>query len=201
MMNIPTILKLIAVLLLLATMPEEALIFAPGRISDRAGEAFAADETPEVKIGVKERSEWLKRAVELEKSNEKYGLLDWCLEWTKNEPDDVDAWNSLGLAYRKLIRYDDAIDAYLRALKINPEYATAWHNLGIAYGNLKRYNDAIDAYRRALRFNPEHAEAWYNLGIAYFLSGNRIAALHTVRELRRRDPDEAERLFNLILPP
>ena len=59
------------------------------------------------------------------------GLLDWCRKWTKSEPKNADAWYGLGIAYNKLKRHDDAIEAYRQALHIDPEDADAWNNLGV----------------------------------------------------------------------
>ena len=46
---------------------------------------------------------------------------------------DTEAWYSLGVAYGKLGRYNDAIEAFRQALRINPEDAAAWYNLGVTY--------------------------------------------------------------------
>jgi len=89
------------------------------------------------------------RILALEKMKDWQGLLEWCLKWTKSEPENADAWHSLGGAYGYLNRYNDAVEAYRQAIKINPENADAWHNLGVAYYKLNRYNDAIEAYRQA----------------------------------------------------
>ena len=36
------------------------------------------------------QTEWLKRAIALEKMKDWQGLLDWCRKWTKSEPEDAD---------------------------------------------------------------------------------------------------------------
>ena len=104
------------------------------------------------------QTEWGKRAFALENLKDWQRFLDWCRKWTKSEPEDTCAWYTLGVAYDKLNRYNDAIEAYRQALRINPEDADAWYNLGLAYGNLNRYNDAIEAFRQALRINPEYSQ-------------------------------------------
>jgi hypothetical protein len=146
------------------------------------------------------QTEWLKRASVLEQRKDWPGLLDWCRRWTNSEPANVNAWYGLGIAYGKLTRYQDAIDAFRQAVRIDPRDARAWTNLGVAYGKLARYQDAIGAFRQAVRINPTFARAWYNLGVAYGKSGNRTSALDTVRALRRIDPVSADKLFNVIVP-
>ena len=150
--------------------------------------------------GAKSKEGWNDRALALGKAQDWHGLLAWCRRWTQAEPDNGDAWNGLGVVYRRLGRYQEAIAAYREALRLEPD-AHVWDNLGNAYADLDRYQEAIEAYREALRLKPDFAEAWNNLGVAYALSGNRSAALEAVKELRRYDPQRAEKLFNLIMEP
>ena len=147
------------------------------------------------------RTEWLKRAIALETTKDWQGLLEWCRKWTKSEPRNTDATTNHADLYGDLERYNDAIEAYRKAIKINPENmaAVAWNELGVVYGHLDRYNDAIEAYRKAIKINPEYTEAWFNLGIVYRLSDNVTAAMDAAWELRRLDPTQADKLSNLIL--
>jgi hypothetical protein len=147
---------------------------------------------------VRSQGEWWARATELEKKGDWAGMRDWCLAWTKSEPQNFNAWYNLGVALDKLQRYSDAIEALRQAVRINPEFAQAWHNLGYAYVHLKRPNDGINAFRQALRINPENADVWFNLGVAYLMVGDRGAALEVVKTLQKLDPARAEKLSGLI---
>jgi len=137
------------------------------------------------------RTEWLKRATALEQMKDWQGLLDWCRKWTESEPEDADAWNSLGCAYDILKRYNDAIEAFRQALRINPKDVYAWNSLGNAYFGLDRYDDAIKAYRQALRINPEYAIAWNSLGFAYNSLKRYNDAIEALRQALRIDPEFA----------
>jgi hypothetical protein len=143
------------------------------------------------------QTEWLKRAIALEKLKDWQGLLDWCRKWTKSEPENADGWNNIGIAYDELKRYNDSIAAYLQALRINPEHDSAKINLGITYGNLKLYNDEIDVYRQLLRNNPEDADAWYNLGIAYNDLKRYNDAIDAYRQALRINPEDASAWNNI----
>jgi len=112
----------------------------------KPGRKMAADS--------RSQTEWLKRYSALLKLKDWQRLLDFCREWTKNEPKNDNAWNSLGNTYSILNRYNDAIDAYRHPLRINPENDGAWFNLGGAYASLNRDNDAVEAFRQGLRINP-----------------------------------------------
>jgi tetratricopeptide (TPR) repeat protein len=146
------------------------------------------------------QTEWVERAAALVQMKDWQGLLDWCLKWTKSEPENIGAWYGLGLAYSGLNRYNDAVGAFRQAVRINPEDAGAWYCLGGAYAYLNRFNDAIEACHQAIRIDPESTKAWCILGVAYLLSGNRTAALEVVQKLRRLDPERADALSDLIVP-
>ena len=53
----------------------------------------------------------------------------------------------MGTALKELGKYDEAIDAYKKALSINPNYAEAYYNTGIHY-TFSEYNEAINAYKK-----------------------------------------------------
>ena len=158
------------------------------------GEAPGAPEP-----GARPKADWKDRAGALEKAQDWPGLLAHCRLWTQAEPGNAFAWFILGFTYKKLGRYQEALEAYREALRLKPDFAEAWGELGAAYGKLGRHQDAIAPYREALRLKPDDAEAWGGLAAAYALSGNRSAALEAVREFRRYDPQKAEELFNLIM--
>jgi len=143
------------------------------------------------------QTEWLKRAIALDKLKDWQGLLDWCLKWRKSEPENASAWCNLGVAYYKINRYNDAIEAYSQALRIDPEYAEAWNNLGGAYHDLKRYNDSIEAYRQALHINPELAIVWRNLGFAYGVTGRNDNAIEAYRQALRINPKDVDAWLGL----
>jgi len=149
--------------------------------------------------GENSRTEWEKRAIALEQMKDWQGLLDWCLKWTKSEPENAEVWFCLGGAYGYLNRDDDAIEAYRQAIRINPELAGAWGNLGAAYNSIKRYNDAIEAYRQAIRINPEDAYAWFCLGFTYDNLKRYNDAIEAYRQAIRINPEDAKAWYNLGL--
>ncbi len=130
--------------------------------------------------------QWQKRTNVLQEREDWDGLLDWCLKWTKTEPDRDLGWYYLGNAYIHLDRDSDAVNSYLRALQINPEDAEYWLGLGKAYGLISE--DAIDAYSEAVRINPDHVGAWQSLGLAYGIFGPYDKAINAYRQTIRIDP-------------
>jgi Flp pilus assembly protein TadD len=66
-------------------------------------------------------------------------------------PNDVEAHNNLGTAWRRLGRLEDAMGSYRRALAIEPDIAEVHNNLGNALKDLGRLEDAVASYRRAAK--------------------------------------------------
>ena len=54
-------------------------------------------------------------------------------EMITSDEDNADAWNLVGFSYRKLERYEPAMEGYARALAIDPRHTEAIEYLGELY--------------------------------------------------------------------
>jgi DNA-binding transcriptional MerR regulator len=95
--------------------------------------------------------------------------------------------------------FDEAEQAYKKALALDPTLATAMTNLG----NLEyRRGDAVQAeeyYRRALACDPEQPEALYNLGFLCFERDEVQQAVSLFDQALQSDPSFADAHFNLAM--
>ncbi|MGI9304928.1 MAG: tetratricopeptide repeat protein [Gammaproteobacteria bacterium] len=89
-----------------------------------------------------------------------------CREALRLSPDLVEAYNSLGIAYRNLGRLDDAVTAFHDALKVKPEYVDACNNLGFTYGDMGDFDKALHWFHRTLELDPELPEVCLNIARA-----------------------------------
>lgn len=80
------------------------------------------------------------------------------------EESDPNAYFHLGEAYVKQKKYNLAIDAYQKALKIDPDKSAVHYSLGYLYYELQKYQLAIEEYQKSLINNPKSAEIYFNLG-------------------------------------
>jgi tetratricopeptide (TPR) repeat protein len=77
------------------------------------------------------------------------------------------AWDNLGICYRKLGKYEEAIKAYKTSLRIDPKGVTPLHNIPVAYEYMEKYDKALDAYTDILKVYPDDPEAFYGAGRIY----------------------------------
>ena len=62
------------------------------------------------------------------------------------EPFEADNWYNIGWNYAELGRFEDAVDAYDKALEFNPKKGEAWFDKGDSLEELERYEQALEAY-------------------------------------------------------
>jgi serine/threonine protein kinase len=86
-------------------------------------------------------------------------------------------------------KYDEAIEAYTRAIELNPNDSGVYNNRGIVYHLLSEYDKAIADYNRAAELNPYHFSAYNNRGLVYEEIGNVEQAVADYRKALELDPD------------
>jgi type IV pilus assembly protein PilF len=95
-------------------------------------------------------------------------LQEW-LEAAKEDPENAELQNAIGIAYRNLRDLDKAIYHFLKALRLKPNYPEAENNLGTVYLMKKQWDKAITSFEKAA-LNPLYRSpyvAYTNLGYAY----------------------------------
>ena len=63
-------------------------------------------------------------------------------EVVAQDPQCQDGWHALGMALYKLDRYEEAIEAGLRAARIDPNNQFVWSSLSLAYNGNKQKAEA-----------------------------------------------------------
>jgi tetratricopeptide (TPR) repeat protein len=111
---------------------------------------------------------------------------------TRKRPGNPRAWNSLGEAYGKASRYDEAIRSCDKALDLDPCYAEAYNNRGAARADANHDFDAIADYDKAIALEPDFAEAYNNRGLACAKIGRLTDAIRDYDKAIALKPDYAE---------
>jgi tetratricopeptide (TPR) repeat protein len=72
-----------------------------------------------------------------------------------------------GNAHAKARRWNDALDAFNRAIALNPDYAPAHVQAGWVYAEMKQWDEAKSHLIRAIALAPDQAGAHANLAWVY----------------------------------
>jgi tetratricopeptide (TPR) repeat protein len=95
--------------------------------------------------------------------------------------------------------YDQAEQAYQKALSLDPTLSNALTNLGNLEYRRDRLEVAEQYYRRALECDREQPEALYNLGFLHFERDEVDEAVCMFRDALKSDPSFADAHFNLAM--
>ena len=106
-----------------------------------------------------------------------------------NNPENMEAWIQLGHVYFDTGKYDKAINAYEKALKLNPRNADVLTDLGIMYRRSGQPDKAIEAFNKAIAVDPKHETSRFNKGIVLMHDlKDRDSAIRAWEELLEINP-------------
>jgi predicted O-linked N-acetylglucosamine transferase (SPINDLY family) len=96
-------------------------------------------------------------------------IICWqtAIDW---DPEYVDAYYNLGIAYNQLRDYERAVQSFEQAIKLKPNYPEALYNLGLTLVKLNRLDDALQSYQKALEISPDDIDIYIAIGNVYFYS-------------------------------
>jgi tetratricopeptide (TPR) repeat protein len=83
----------------------------------------------------------------------------------KRDPNNLQALIALGNDCFNSHQYQQAQDAYSKALSVNPKKPDVRTNMGIIYRKLKQFDNAIAAFRQAAMDGPGHFDSRFHLGV------------------------------------
>ena len=108
---------------------------------------------------------------------------------TKENPDDVASWTSLGNLYFDNGNYQKAIAAYTKSLELNPNNADVLTDLGVMYRRSGQPKKAVESFDKAAKVDPKHETALFNKGIVLMHDLNDLdGAIQAWEELVKRNP-------------
>jgi len=115
------------------------------------------------------------------------------------DPNNSDAYNNMGVAYKDIKMYNRAIDAYRQVLKDpgyeHPEFA--YNNMGLVYSLQKKYKEAIKNFKKAIEINPDFKKAYNNMGVCYKNIGDFDRAMAAFERAVEIDPRFSSAKMNL----
>jgi len=105
---------------------------------------------------------------------------------------------SLGHAYLRLKKDQEAGKAFKQATVLNPEIAEAHYGLGLHYFGMGRYKNAADAFKRSTLLRPDMAKAHFGLALSYQEMGKLADLIAEFRILETLDRGLAQKLSDTV---
>ena len=114
-------------------------------------------------------------------------------------PEFAYPWNGKGNVLYDQKRYDEALEAYEKALALDPEFAYPWNGKGVVLFDQKRYDEALTAYDKSIALDPEYAYPWHGKGIVLREQNRYDEALAAYEKAIAIDPEYASPCYGLGL--
>ena len=112
-------------------------------------------------------------------------------------PEPYKALGDLFLAAPRRL-FDQAVEAYQKALELRPFYADAWVGLGDARAAKGEVDEAISSFQKALRYNPGNPKVHMSLGKIYYTEkGLYYEAVNSYKKAIELDPEFLEARMGL----
>ncbi|HUO77163.1 MAG TPA: tetratricopeptide repeat protein [Thermodesulfovibrionales bacterium] len=81
------------------------------------------------------------------------------------DPKNLNAWLQLGNIMMDSARFNEAVDAYAKALELDPKNVDVRVDMGTCLRNSGKPDLAIKEYKKAIEINPNHVYAHINMGV------------------------------------
>ncbi|MDJ0515115.1 MAG: tetratricopeptide repeat-containing serine protease family protein [Trichodesmium sp. MO_231.B1] len=100
------------------------------------------------------------------------------------------AWANHGNHLYRLEKFEEALVAFERSIKIRENFYPAWYGKGNVLSALGRYNAAIDAYKKTVKIKPDFYLAWRDQGALFAYLYRPYEALISFNQVIKYKPDD-----------
>jgi len=76
------------------------------------------------------------------------------------EEQDADYWYNKGGSFYNNGEFEEALEAFEKAIELNIKHENAWFYKGVTLSYLDRDEEAIEAYDNATNLNQDYIDAW-----------------------------------------
>jgi superkiller protein 3 len=87
-----------------------------------------------------------------------------------NDPDYLEAYNSLGLTYLQTGNVQKAIDVLRIGMQRDRQFSDMHNNFGLALLTDNNFKAAFSEFKKSLKLNKDYLEAHYNIAVLYLKS-------------------------------
>lgn len=105
----------------------------------------------------------------------------------------------LGTVFQRMRRYDEAIEAFNRALELSPNDADALNGRGASlFNGQQKYHEALADFDKAIAIQPNNGMAHLNRSRCYFMLGDKARARESADKARALGTAVPEDYWQLI---
>jgi tetratricopeptide (TPR) repeat protein len=143
--------------------------------------------------------EHLIRAIELRPGVRLYELIHDRLidpilqsneQYLQNKTNEVRDYYLKGTRYADQKQYEEAIQAFNKAIELDPDNNISYYERGRVCGTLKRYNEAIADFDKVIELDPSFISAYANKGFCLREMGRFDEAIHALDKVIELDPQD-----------
>jgi tetratricopeptide (TPR) repeat protein len=98
------------------------------------------------------------------------------------EPKNTNAWNNMGVCFRKLGKMPEALKCYDRAIQTDRHNSSAWNNKGNLLYTLGKFTEAIVQLSKAIDIDPANESAWLTRAMAEDRLGLKAEAIQSYQK-------------------
>jgi len=134
-------------------------------------------------------TKWQSGAPAQSQSNDMLAQIKVYSDRVALNPQDVNAWITLGNLYFDTNQPAKSIEAYSRSLELSPGNPNVLTDMGVMHRSLGEFQKALDAFAKAIAADPRHETARMNTGIVLLYDlGDREGAIAAWQDLVRTNP-------------
>jgi len=127
--------------------------------------------------------------IELEVRRDYAAAIEHYAAVAQLRPNFPEAYNNLGVAWKKKGELDRAVENFSRALELRPDYGEAWSNRGWVYVERKKWREALSDFEQALRIRPQDEGALYGLSHVLRQRRDYAGAQRALKQIMARSPN------------
>ena len=98
--------------------------------------------------------------------------LDYFNAALRLQPYRYDIHYKVGMFYQSFQAFDEAVQAYERAIELKSDHKTSLHNIAVIEVFRKNYNSAISYFTQAITADDSYVEAYFGRAYCYELLGD-----------------------------
>ncbi len=100
--------------------------------------------------------------------------LDYFNAALRLQPYRYDIHYKVGMFYQSFQAFDEAVQAYERAIELKSDHKTSLHNIAVIEVFRKNYNSAINYFTQAITADDSYVEAYFGRAYCYELLGDLV---------------------------